>query len=102
MRLILNISAMLGHSDQKNIRRILSAVALILGIALVINPTSVCAGARRFTFVYEATTAAPGKIEFENWVTWKTDKLADSRFNEFDFRHEFEFGLTKRLQAGIY
>ena len=59
------------------------------------------AGARHFTFVYETTTSAPGSVEFENWVTWHrtTDP---ARFDQVDFRHEFEFGITDKFQVSIY
>ncbi len=60
------------------------------------------AGARRFTYVYEATTAAPGSIESENWITWKTSPRENRRFNSIDFRNEIEFGATEHLQVGIY
>lgn len=60
------------------------------------------AGSRRFTYVYEATTAAPGGVESENWVTWKTSPGEDRRFNSVDFRNEIEFGVTEHLQLGIY
>jgi hypothetical protein len=60
------------------------------------------AGARRFTYVYEATTAAPGTFELESWITWKGDRDDDSHFRQFDFRHEIEFGITERLQMAIY
>jgi hypothetical protein len=60
------------------------------------------AGARRFTYVYEATTAAPGPIELENWVTWGTSPREERRFNEVGFRHELEFGITDHLQLGVY
>ena len=60
------------------------------------------AGARRFTYVYEATTAAPGSVEGETWVTWKTSPEEERRFNAVDFRHEIEFGITEHFQAAIY
>jgi hypothetical protein len=60
------------------------------------------AGARRFTYVYEATTAAPGSYESENWITWGTSSREERRFNAVDFRHEIEFGVTEHLQAAIY
>lgn len=60
------------------------------------------AGERRFTYVYEATTASKGEIEIENWATWKTQREEGSRGNVFDFRHEIEFGITDRLQIGVY
>lgn len=60
------------------------------------------AGARHFTYVYETTTAASGGFEFENWISWQTHSPNDSRFDQVDFRHEIEFGVTSKLQAGIY
>lgn len=60
------------------------------------------AGSRRFTYVYEVTTSPPGEVEFENWVSWKTRKPDDRGFNQVDFRHEIEWGVTERLQAAIY
>jgi uncharacterized protein DUF6662 len=60
------------------------------------------AGVRPFTYVYEATTSAPGSIESENSVTWKTSMRNDRRFNELDIRNEIEVGITDRFQASIY
>ena len=34
--------------------------------------TSARADARRFTYIYEATTEEPGEVESENWITWAT------------------------------
>ncbi|MFL6569105.1 MAG: DUF6662 family protein [Chthoniobacterales bacterium] len=79
-------------------KKILFAFALLLFLAPIIAH----AGARRFTSVYEATTAAPGAFEFESWITWKTERDGDSRFRQLDFRHEVEFGITDRLQMAIY
>lgn len=69
---------------------------------LLLAPVKAEAGARRFTYVYEATTAAPGSFEFETWATWKTSPREQRRFNAVDFRHEIEFGITDRLQAAVY
>ncbi len=60
------------------------------------------AGDRKFAYSYQATTSAVGEVEYEQWVTWKTHKEADSDFDRFDFRHEIELGLTERLMMGIY
>lgn len=58
------------------------------------------AGVRHFDFLYEAPTSAPGSVEMENWITWK--RGSDPRFDQVDFRHEFEFGVTDRLQLSVY
>lgn len=69
--------------------------------ALTCSP--LLAGERRFTYVYETTTAAKGEVEIENWATWKTGNNDEGeRGNEFDFRHEIEFGVTDHLQLGLY
>ena len=59
------------------------------------------AGVRHFTFLYEATTSAPGSLEMENSITFRTGSDGD-RFSQVDFRHEFEFGVTRHFQPGVY
>jgi hypothetical protein len=75
-----------------------SCLALLL---LCMLPMPAFAGARHFTFVYEATTSAPGSVETENWVTWS--RTSDpARSDEVAFRHELEFGITNNFQASLY
>jgi hypothetical protein len=80
----------------------ISLIYLCLAVMFLPVVNSVEAGARRFTYVYEATTSAPGSVEFENWVTWKTSPQENSRFNTVDFRHEVEIGITDHFQASVY
>lgn len=78
---------------------------LLLAAGIVCSMTTAfeaAAGDRRFAYTYEATTHAKGEVEYEQWVTWKTHKDSDSEFDRFDFRHELEFGITDRLQLGVY
>jgi hypothetical protein len=75
------------------------ASPVVLLLVLVANAH---AGARRFTFIYEAPTTPPGVVEFENSVIWQTTTPNNSHFNDVDFRHELEFGITDRFQASIY
>src|SRR5262245_31294228 len=71
-------------------------------LLLVILPkTAVIAGARHFTYIYEAVTSAPGSFEIENWITWSRTTNPE-RFDQVDFRHELEIGVTDRLQTSIY
>src|SRR2546423_7714203 len=77
----------------------MKAVGLILSLLLAVPAL---AGSRRFTYVYEVTTAPPGDVEIENWLTWKTQKAGDRGFDQVDFRHELEFGITEKFQAAIY
>jgi len=80
----------------------LSLFTVCLVAVLIFGTDRAEAGARRFTYVYEATTAAPGSVEGETWVTWKTSPEEERRFNAVDFRHEIEFGITDHFQAAIY
>src|SRR5437879_11869561 len=75
---------------------------LVFILLLSILPSiSVFGGVRRFTFLYEANTSARGSLELENWVTWR-HATGPGRFDQVDFRHELEYGVTDKLQASIY
>ena len=69
---------------------------------LVSLTTSALAGERHFANVYETTTAAKGGIELENWVTWEARRGQGDNSNFWKFRHEIEYGITDRLQLGVY
>jgi hypothetical protein len=73
----------------------------LASLSLLILP-AICAfaGVRHFTFLYEAPTSAPGSVEMEDWITWKRGN--DPRFDQVDFRHEFEFGITDQFQLSVY
>ena len=77
-----------------------TALLFVLTYLVLLSPAQ--GGSRRFTYVYEATTAAPGAVESENWVTWKTSPREERRFNAVEFRNEIEVGVTEHLQLGIY
>jgi hypothetical protein len=67
-------------------------------ICVLLLPSICLAGARHFTFIYEAPTSPAGSIESENWTT---TRFSDG-FTEADFRHELEIGITEHFQASIY
>jgi len=67
----------------------------------ILPPVYCFAGARHFTFIYEAPTSAPGSFESENWVTWLRT-TNPQRADQVAFRQEIEIGVTDRLQASIY
>jgi len=70
-------------------------------VAAILSALPSFGGARHFTFLYEANTSAPGSLELENWVTWR-HATGPGRFDQVDFRHELEYGVTERFQASIY
>ena len=80
-------------------KTIVTALSLFVAI---LAATTALAGSRRFTYVYEVTTSPPGDVELENWITWKTRKPDDHGFNQVEFRHELEFGITEKLQMAVY
>jgi hypothetical protein len=84
--------------SQSTLTRFFLLAAATLGTAL-----SASASERRFAFTYEATTAPKGAVELENWVTWRHTDAGDGDDSDvFRFRHELEFGVTDRLQVGLY
>jgi hypothetical protein len=76
------------------------ALSAAVVVAALTDPAE--AADRRFTFVYEATTHPAGSLEYEQWLTWRTDTAADASFDRVDFRHELELGISDRLQLGLY
>ena len=79
-----------------------AVAVLFLSIVCTVAVSTAVAGSRRFTYVYEVTTSPPGDVEIENWVTWKTRKGEDHGFNQVEFRHELEWGITDKFQAAVY
>lgn len=72
-------------------------ILALLAAALFCESTF--AGARHFTYLYEAPTSAPGSFELENYAT---SRWLNGSFEPTDFRHEIEIGVTDRLQLGVY
>jgi hypothetical protein len=70
----------------------------LCAICVVLFPSICFAGARHFTFIYEAPTSPAGSIESENWAT---TRFSDG-FTDADFRHEIEIGITEHFQVSIY
>src|ERR1700756_4686024 len=77
------------------------ALRLSIFVAAILLKMSAFGGARHFTYLYEAQTSAPGSVELENWITWQRG-TNPARFDQVDFRHELEIGITDHLQASIY
>jgi hypothetical protein len=81
--------------------KLLRSVTLLILFLSICSITAALAGARHFTYIYEAVTSAPGSLDVENWVTWSRTSNPQ-RADEVDFRHEFEFGITDKFQASVY
>src|SRR6266542_6184476 len=83
---------------QTNLRKKFTLLILFLSM---LPATTALAGARHFTFLYEANTSAQGSLEMENWVTWQ-HATGSGRFDQVDFRHELEYGVTENFQTSVY
>jgi hypothetical protein len=84
-------------ASHRLVKRKLLLCVLLLGLSLSICP----GGVRRFTFIYEANTSAASSLELENSITWQRAAGPD-RFDQIDFRHELEYGVTDKFQASLY
>jgi hypothetical protein len=76
-------------------------------ISALLFTTLVCtsilqASSRTTPWLYDTRTMTAGEVEYEQWVTWKTNKGSDSEYDELRFRHEIEWGVTDQLQMAIY
>ncbi len=87
-------------SMTRRTRKTASLLLAVFAFCLIANQAS--AGTRNFTYVYETTTQPKGAWEYEQWVTWKTDKDSDPEYDRIEFRHELEFGVTDKFQLGLY
>ena len=86
---------MSAHRSSPVVARFLWAA--VVGLALVAS-SSLRAHDRRFVYSYETKGMPQGVWEYEQWMTWKNYDNKD----RFDFRHEFEYGITETLTIDIY
>ena len=66
----------------------------------------ICAGIARadesiFAWTYTTDLLPKGRWEFEQWVTARWEK-EHGTYNVFDFREEFEYGVTDNFQVSLY
>ena len=97
MRLSINTAPALLKG--KNMFKLFSYVLFLL---IVATPKNVFASSRSTPWLYQPRTMAKGEVEYEQWVTWKTNKKSDGRFEEFRFTHEIECGVTDDFQLAFY
>jgi hypothetical protein len=74
---------------------------LLYIFVLLVDASVAVGGVRHFTFLYEANTSAAGSLELENWITWQR-ATGSARFDQVDFRHELEYGVTDAFQVSVY
>lgn len=60
---------------------------------------------RRFTYTYEPELLPKGAMEFEQWVTLRTQRnkaVGQDNFNRWELREELEYGVTDRYSVSLY
>jgi len=70
--------------------------------ALAATAREPLADGREFTFLYQTSTLPRAEHEYEQWVTWQTNRESDPEYDRLEFRQEFEHGISDRLQFGFY
>jgi hypothetical protein len=62
---------------------------------------------RRFTYTYEPEVLPAGAMEFEQWVTLRTQRTSGAdvhqdNFNLWELREELEYGVTDNYSVSLY
>lgn len=60
---------------------------------------------RRFTYSYEPETMPQGAMEFEQWVTLRTQRtsaVGQNNYNLWEIRSALEYGLSDRYSVELY
>jgi len=81
---------------------------LIVGlVASGLSLSAVLADERRFTYTYEPEVLPAGAMEFERWVTLRTQRTSggevhQDNFNLWELREELEYGVTDNYSISLY
>jgi hypothetical protein len=79
-----------------------SSLAAVSFASLLLSSGIASAQDAHFGFVEEVRATEKGEFEFEQLATWKSYKNDEGkRVNRFEFREEFDYGLTDRLRLGV-
>ncbi len=84
--------------------------SLSLGLALALS--GLCLNItrgdeRRFTYTYEPEVLPQGGMEFEQWVTLRSQRTKDGEvkqgnYNKWELREELEYGATDNYSLSLY
>lgn len=85
--------------------KVRSHAVAITAFSLVVLSAS--ADDRRFTYTYEPEVLPAGAMEFEQWVTLRTQRteggeVQQENYNRWDVREELEYGVTDRYSVSLY
>jgi hypothetical protein len=79
-------------------------VAAMLAAGAIFNANG---DERRFGYTYEPEVLPKGGLEFEQWVTLRSQRtsageVGKENFNRFELREELEYGVTDRYSVSLY
>ena len=77
----------------------------ILAGSLCLSPGR--ADTKRFSYSYEPETLPQGGMEFEQWITLRTQRTKDGEvmqdnYNKWELREELEYGVTDNYSVALY
>jgi hypothetical protein len=80
---------------------------LVIGLLVCGLALSARADDRRFTYTYEPEVPLQGSLEFEQWITLRTQRttggeVQQGNFNLWEFREELEYGVTDNYSVSLY
>jgi len=82
-------------------------MTLLVALAWAIHLPQADATERFFTYSYEPETMPQGAMEFEQWITLRSQRTKEGEvkkgnFNRWLLREEFEYGVTDNYTVGLY
>ena len=78
---------------------------LAAALAVAFTVASASATERYFTYTYEPETMPKGLFEYEQWITLRAGRnsaVGQEQYRQWQFRHEFEYGLTDNYTVSLY
>jgi hypothetical protein len=84
---------------------ITATLATLTGLAVLGAASRAQADERFFSYVYESEVLPKGRLEFEQWLTYRRGfPEGDRQYSNhlWDFREEIEYGLTDHLSTSLY
>jgi hypothetical protein len=78
---------------------------LLVAVAILALSDKAYGTERYFGYSYEPETMPAGTMEFEQWVTLRTQRTSNvgqQNYNKWELREELEYGVTDRYTFGFY
>src|SRR5438067_12789357 len=91
-------------NDRLSIMKILRWLSVLCVISLC-PAAHLSATERFFTYTYEPESMPRGVLEYEQWVTaaaGRNARVGQQDYNRWEFRHEWEYGVTDYYTLSFY